>query len=98
MRFLYRALQLTELFHTYVTLSSQQPHRGHNKYYYYRSTDEAMELRELGTCSKSHINKVWGQDLMPDLLTPNLVQLPPYLATSLHLQDYGVYEIYFDIS
>lgn len=35
---------------------------------------------------------------MPDLLTPSLVQLPPYLATSLHLQDYEVHEIYFDIS
>lgn len=35
---------------------------------------------------------------MPDLLTPNLVRLPPYLATSLHFPDYGVHEICFDIS
>ena len=34
---------------------------------------------------------------MPDLLTPNPVRLPPCLATSLHLWDHEVYEIYFDI-
>lgn len=29
-------------------------------------------------------NKLSSQDLAPDLLTPNLVWFPPYLATSLH--------------